>query len=171
MKAISVASSETLAYIAGIIDGEGSLSISRVKRSKTKSTPYGGERLQAKITISNKSRALMKFLTKVLRDLSSYRPYDFNNPLRKGQAYILEIGKLSNVVIFLETIYPYLVVKKKQSEVLMDFCKRRMKKLPKGHLNSQRKYTVEDFQSYEFIKRLNKGGDVVMRAILVAPRF
>jgi len=147
---------EKLAYLAGIVDGEGCISISKVHRSKTNSTPYDGIRLSARVNISNKSKLLMEELDSTAGHLANYRPYDFNNPLRKGQAYIWEIGKLQNIVEFLESIYPYLIVKKKHCEVLLQFCKSR---IGKNHLsNPDRGYTKDEHVLYLQLCNLNNGG-------------
>ncbi len=113
-------SDERLAYMAGIIDGEGTISIFRsFNSSKGKRYPC----YCARLNVYNSDERLMLWLKdnfggsfrivkrKEERDTSRWKP-----------AYIWEIGRLAAVDV-IKAVLPYLVIKQAQANLFLEFRK------------------------------------------------
>ena len=93
-----------VAYLAGLFDGEGTIGIQKVKNG------YG---LRIQIQIYNK-------ITYEIQDNfggSAYGPYG-----KEKKAYIWRCNGL-NAGKILELIFPYLVIKKEEAELAIDYLK------------------------------------------------
>lgn len=102
---------EDAAYIAGIIDGEGtiSLDLSFPKR--------GGYQFHARLCVTNSSQLLLDYLTEKLGG-AIYR--------KKGEwetkpCYRWHICSKDEVSSLLKIVLPFLVVKKRHAEIVVDF--------------------------------------------------
>ncbi|MGH2490440.1 MAG: LAGLIDADG family homing endonuclease, partial [Candidatus Limnocylindria bacterium] len=106
-------SATTLAYLAGVIDGEGCIAIRRTKRSGSmKSTRYA-----AVITVGNTSRGLIESLRAAFS--AGCVTYRYPTKTKRG-AYLWNVQ--SHVARdVLRAVYPYLIVKREQATVLMEF--------------------------------------------------
>jgi len=94
------------AYIAGILDGEGTINLQR-------GTPY--------IAIHNTSLELMKWLTKKLGIPMTYMKNRWR-PKAHKPCYTFRFGGVKRVIAFLEKVMPYLIVKRKRAEEVYKFC-------------------------------------------------
>ncbi len=134
-------------YIAGFIDGEGYISVvkhkdTRLKRGYTLFPIF-------RITNSNKE-ALEKINEFVKGDIrSNGRDRNSNHK----QVYRIEVIKLERIKEILKEIKPYLIIKKQQAELMINFCNRRLKADVKN-------YTEDDFKFPELFSKLNKRGRV-----------
>lgn len=114
--------SHQLAWLAGIMDGEGTFSI--IYQGKK----YGDAYI-ARITLSNTDIAMINEILKILDS------YEINGHLwkeepRKKQhkaAYHITINKLNKLKKLVELILPYLVNKKPNAEILNRFVSSRLK--------------------------------------------
>jgi hypothetical protein len=123
-------------YVAGIVDGEGSICI--YNKSQTRS--YCGE-----IIIPNTSLNLMKWLTDNFGGrYTVFQPEKLHGFNRKVLYRWRPAGK-KNRENFLLGILPYLVIKKKQAQLLLDF-----ERLPK--LN---RWQEDDGQKPAFVKQMS----------------
>jgi len=95
------------AYIAGILDGEGEISIQG-------NSPY--------IKIHNTNSELMDWLT---RKLGISKTYVKNRQRKKSHkiCYSFIFSGVKRVTTFLEKVMPYLIVKRKKAEEVYKFCK------------------------------------------------
>lgn len=130
-------------YIAGVMDGEGTISIHKEKRSPVAYYPRLG--------VVNTSLELMLWLKKKLH---------FNIPqkLDKGRRESWKTcycGTLSGYKVYplLKRILPSLIVKRKQAELVIAFLEERLK-----HVESNLGYTGEEIQLYKEVRALNKRG-------------
>lgn len=136
-------STQELAYLAGIIDGEGTISIS------TDNKPTGYSVFILRLTISNSNVDLINWCL----DRVSFKIQEYNrgNPKWNTQ-YILTLQS-QEAKELIKLVYPYLVVKKAQAEAALEFP-----------LNGSRKYTNEERQDRQTIcanlKTLNRRGKV-----------
>lgn len=99
-------------YLAGIIDGEGCLRLSRSKNSRNGRPTY-----HIQVDISNTSRNLLNWLIEKLPGAAYYSEMGHNEPnWRKG--YHWKIAGNRRAIAFLREIAPYLIIKREQAELL-----------------------------------------------------
>jgi len=107
------------AYMAGIIDGEGCISLSPAYKSKR------GQVHRLLLTVNNTSLSLISWVAeKWQANLHLFKSNTLNSllPLRKHKIYSCQInGK--KAVLILKEILPYLICKKRQAEVAIEFGK------------------------------------------------
>ena len=102
------------AYLAGLIDGEGSISIKkRIKGKPKRITPE----YRLVITVTNTCRDVIYFILDKIKGMSGfYTKFErIRNPKRKP---IFEIQLRDKTAeLLLKEIFPYLIIKKKQAEL------------------------------------------------------
>jgi hypothetical protein len=111
-----------LAYLAGIIDGEGSVYI---QRRMDNGTWCYWPRFQ----ITNTNRSLMDWIHKTFGGLIYDKPRKHHNPLWKMQ--IEWFTKISLMDQLLPLLHPFLINKKQHVEVMIEFRKTFIKKANK----------------------------------------
>jgi hypothetical protein len=126
-----------LAYVAGIVDGEGSLSLSGAISLSRSGTPYWT--YQAGVGIYNTSRPLMDWLVKNFGGEFAARK---RSPRHK-QCYRWRLENNKKRATFLRAILPYLVIKPKQAGLLLRY------------FSLRRISPKERHEIYREIKRLN----------------
>lgn len=110
---------EDLAYMAGILDGEGSLFISKTKKDKDDVRV----RYQAGIKIGmNDSAALLVFQKYFGGNINiGSKKVKVADGSEYTRAYILQYSSESKIIEILSLLTPFLKVKKEQSEILTSF--------------------------------------------------
>ena len=106
-----------LAYVAGIVDGEGSISITSSDRKR--SNGIIDKYYFLSVTVSNTNKPILIWLQSLfggsLYDKRNY--YENCKPVHIWRC-------ASNIALrFLKRIYPYLRIKKLHAEIAMQFCK------------------------------------------------
>lgn len=136
---------EKLAYLAGIIDGEGSIMIY---------WNHTTDRFTLMIKVSNTSKPMVDWLFENFGGAS----YAINPPSKLihkqwKQQYVWEVRK-PETLPFLEELHPYLVVKKEQCEIAIKFRK------TFGHKKCPLPKEIYDIRIklYEQMKHLNYRG-------------
>jgi len=105
---------EEAAYVAAFIDGEGTISIRKYKRKSI----AGGMRYNSVVEMSNTHVGVMQYL----RGLIGPARYYIYKKQRDNQKTCYRFIIPSNVQRWLlETIIPYLVIKKRQAEIAIEF--------------------------------------------------
>jgi hypothetical protein len=119
--------SEELSYLAGIIDGEGTITVTYWKRKSR--SKYGGNDilyLTPRLVIANTSEILMSESRRILEQICcvsvSRSDHSRRTKLNHKPCYQFAISGKTNIKMVLEKINPYLRVKRKQGELLLDFC-------------------------------------------------
>ena len=115
---------EVLSYVAGIIDGEGSIVIQR----KKKETKNG--RIRFRIEIYNSNKEMLDWIAKKFRDGKVKE----KNPLHisrrgygtKAQMYFWIVNKQEAVYKILVAILPYLIIKKSKAGKAIAFIEERV---------------------------------------------
>jgi hypothetical protein len=134
-----------IAYLAGIIDGEGCIYI---QRRKTKC----GWSYFPRFQVTNTNRNLMEWIKNTFGGLIYDKPRKHINPKWKMQIeWFTTRELLDKLLIF---IIPYLVIKRKQAEIMIEF-RNSFKKTKRGQT------VPEDIQDYRLscmnkIKELNQ---------------
>jgi len=141
-------------YLAGIVDGEGALMITRKRMKNYKSTIYPHEEYFALIPIiqiSNTNNDLIDILL-------SWGFHETGSQQRpKGKLVrVVIVSRLNDLKKLLEWIQPFLIVKKEQAKILKAFVDSRLQKY--WSYGCRRKYTLEEIQYRNSIKILNLRG-------------
>lgn len=106
-------------WLAGMIDGEGSILL--IKHSKRRS---GNETwyFHVDVSIANTNRALIEQLVKVIgKRYTTVQERRAPGP-RSKVPFVVMVRRVA-VVDILEAIHPYLIAKRQQAEIAMEFCK------------------------------------------------
>ena len=108
-----------LAYWAGILDGEGCVTLNVKTRSSRR-----GQTISPRIDIGNTYEPLMNKLARFLRErygcAALNRQTYTVGPVRKPIYRVTISGE--KAVAFLEDLLPYLIVKRKQALIIIDFA-------------------------------------------------
>jgi hypothetical protein len=104
-------SETTKAYLAGIIDGEGTITIVKNNRKRKKGKEYFYSR--AVVTIANTSYSLLDYLKSL--EIGGFS-YDRRRVPRYKQVFQWCLASILSVYSFLKAILPYLVIKKSKAE-------------------------------------------------------
>lgn len=140
---------EKLAYLAGIIDGEGSIIL-----WKAKGDPKLRGQFNLRINISSTDKILIDWIYENFGG----RCYECNAPSRKAnphwkKQYIWTVPR-PNILQFLKKIHPFLIIKKERCEVAIKFRETFAKR--------ERNLSKETFDLrlnlYEQMKHLNTRG-------------
>jgi hypothetical protein len=121
-------------YIAGIVDGEGSMGLYR----------YGGnghgDGWAPHINIEMKSKTTIDYLNGLI-GLGFVDQPRIKKPLLRCQTYRLHIGSSVEVFLFLDCFGPYLCTKQKQAQLLKQYCEAKMAKIATSalcnHINAE----------------------------------
>lgn len=104
--------SEKWAYIAGIFDGEGSISMTRTHRKYCV--------VQCSVRIVNTDKRLIKWLEENIPHSFITRKHHKNNVW--SNAEIISIRRQKAIKGFLNKILPYLIVKRRQARLAIEWC-------------------------------------------------
>ena len=141
-----------LAYIAGIIDGEGCIGLRR-ETLRRKDKKYATVRLY--VSVSNTNEWLLQWLRFSFR--GSLAPCPRKNHQRLAWEWCIVFKQAR---AFLEAIYPYLRIKKPQAEIALRFQKAK-KYGGRGHYKTDGERAVEEAQRI-LISNLNIKGKRVI---------
>ena len=155
----AAAADTDLAWAAGIIDGEGAISMTKAKpgtnRRKTLS-------FQVRITVQMTHKPTIQKLHKLFG--GSFTFAKARDPVKHRPTYRWYVGDLMTVDILSLTL-PYLVTKKEQALVVLEFRKKCFQKKPTGKGATCDKKTVRMRHRYfTRLEKLNRKGPVLCSA-------
>lgn len=114
-----------LAYLAGIVDGEGSLCIYRVNPASY--NRYQTPNFRSVLNISNTRKELVEWLDENFSNLNSGHKKHRRSIFKKNSTHerwiyewVIQGHRLLDIC---EQLLPYLVLKKKQAELIIEFRK------------------------------------------------
>jgi len=152
---------ELLAYLAGLVDGEGAISIS--KRTDSKDASRRHPRYYPRIWLKNKNKEVIILLKKVFggciwrEDISCGGKGGF----RKSELWVWE-RKSDKVFEIVKSLYPFLIIKKPQANIILKFekVKKEARKVRKNSRIKGKPFEarfVKKFEKlYQEIRKLNK---------------
>lgn len=143
-----------LAWLAGIWDGEGSITIFRHKERN------GSLKLKPCLVLTNTDESIINEAVKILDSYDiRFHIIDYTRPKSK-RIYQLTTSKLSNLEKFCEIMIPYLIGKKSQAELLLRYAKLRNDKIKLAGNNKHAvKYDDEEFALQIELQSLNHRGE------------
>lgn len=148
------------AWAAGFIDGEGSFSLRVYHRKFTKNKytkkekNYYRESVQPIIQISQIDKEPLMKIQKLSN--SPRNPYPENRPNMNYPYWHLYIIGKERLLNFLKKIKPYLVVKKKQCELLIEALNRQGKRGTNGYSNEEWEWFHKTKKQIENINKAYK---------------
>ena len=135
-----------LAYLAGIIDGEGSIGIEKLSPTATRKKTY----YIARLCIINTDISLIHWINDNFSDGSWH---ERKVPLNHKRCYRWHIfGK--NLEFLLKALLPYLIIKQQHAKIVLEF----RKTTGKTGKKITDEISQEQFGWYEACKILNKQG-------------
>ena len=139
---------EKQAYLAGIIDGEGSIGLYKIKTYRARR----GFTWKPTIQISNTNILLFDWIRKYLGfgSFARYKGHKENNKDR----LVWRIGGSYSVIRLLKEVFPYLLLKKKHA-ILLTKATRILKHYSRHYSN---KYDIKLEEIYQEMKLLNRKG-------------
>jgi hypothetical protein len=105
-------SEQDKAYLAGIIDGEGCITISRGVHKKQNNNVY----YQAVLHVANTDKRMIDWIIEIT-GLGSYHRGKHHPPRKVWYRWAVRSAAACEVV---RTVYPYLVCKQRQADVLLE---------------------------------------------------
>ena len=127
---MSQASKSDMSYAAAMIDGEGTFSISRIRLVRNGQVVPNQYQYQLRVTISNSSEILMKWLVEKLGG-TYYTQVNHasKQAVAAGQKHFMPcyrwnlLGGYKSIEKFILAVLPYLVIKDKQAKVALEFTR------------------------------------------------
>ena len=132
-------------YLAGFVDGEGSISCYKRKDIRTKK----GYTINSVFSIGTTNKEIMQ----EIKDLIKGKLFVKKNGLNAKVLYNVQIQDLETIRLFLESINDNLIVKKPQAELMIEYCISRQN-------NKGKEYSKREIQIAEKITELNRRGKV-----------
>jgi hypothetical protein len=145
-----IISSEDLAYIAGIVDGEGCIHI--VKRNPTyrcKSYSYN-----VLLNISNTDDDVLNWITTLIGVGNVNKINMENKPKYRKQMYQYQVAS-TRAIYFLKLILPYLHIKKEQALLAIEFNLTHADK--KGRKGKSKEHFIQQEMYYTKMRKLKRG--------------
>ena len=139
-----------IGYIAGIIDGEGWLGlVNRTDRRNKKNI-----NCQTYLMIGNTNKKVLDWLVKITKLGNISKPYDSEIKLSSNRKphWLLRFSP-NDMRLLLPRIIPYLVIKKRQAEIIIEYLNMTFK----GKHRTEEEYTII-MRLYDEIKQLNRKG-------------
>lgn len=150
---------DELAWLAGIIDGEGTINIVKKPDRKRKD---GTRRYNywTLLQLSNTNEILIMKVIEIMKKLGT-NPYIWEKAETEKwkKSYQLSLQRMTKVKKILDQIKPYLIAKKPQAEIVLNFINSRLSKFQKGR-GRYNPYTEEEIKWIEEIKKLNHRGNL-----------
>ena len=145
-----------IGWLAGIIDGEGTIGITR-SNAKAYKHPY----LKPTFHISNTNTKILDKAEMIIRKIHPFTKVHITvtnrNVERQKTGYRLSVDSQKDMIKILPVIIPYLIAKKEQATLLLDFCTRRVLRLK----HSWYEFGDLDQMQYQRCKEINRRGVIV----------
>jgi hypothetical protein len=153
-----------LAYLAGIIDGEGTISFQKNHHVKC----WRGWQINPRVGISNTSVPMINYLKNFFEKIKIAYSCSAKQENRKKTAYVLQVSRHSHILRLLDLVTPFLIAKKKQASLLKEWIDIQNKRhnsmytrsSETGQITGARRqnYTERQMDIYEEVKELNYRG-------------
>ena len=153
---------DELAWLAGVIDGEGTINITKKLGSKKRARKDGTRKMNywVFLQVTNTNEQLILKVIEIMKKLNA-NPYvwEKKDTDKWKKAYQLSLQRMVKVKRVVEKINPYLIAKKRQAELVLKFIDSRLSKFQKGK-GKTNPYTEEEMKWINEIKRLNHRGNL-----------
>jgi hypothetical protein len=139
-----------IGYVAGFLDGEGGIQITRTRRRQREYTIA----LHPCVYFTNTNRKVIERIKTWVKSGIMVVSHS-----KKGyrDTYILHVTGLQNIIILLQCLHPHLITKQKQADLLLEYCKDRIE----YRKRVDRHYAQAELQLYSALIQANKKGGKV----------
>lgn len=136
-----------LGYLAGFLDGEGGIQITRSTREGRDYTIA----LHPTVYFTNTNRESLETMQRWLRTGSMIVAHQ-----KKGHrdVYVLHVTGMRNIELLLLCLLPHLIIKRRQAEIMLEYCHSRMERKPGGN----RRYSLAELGLYTSLIQVNRKG-------------
>ena len=131
-------------YLAGFIDGEGSIALYKHKDSRVQK----GYTLHPKFVIANTNEAIIKAIQKEIGGKIKDMPKHNGCKLVK----VVEFQDYKQIKSILVKLLPLLIIKQPQAKLMIEFCDNRIK-------SKSKKYSERDYEIANIFSTINKRGE------------
>jgi hypothetical protein len=145
---------QQIGYLAGFLDGEGDIQITKSTREDREYTIA----LHPTIYFTNTNRESPETMRGWLRTGSMIVAHQ-KEGYRDG--YILHTTGMKNIEVLLVCLLPYLIIKRSQAKIMLEYCHSRMERKPHG----DRHYSLAELGLYTSLIQLNRKGGKVTRQL------
>jgi DNA-binding CsgD family transcriptional regulator len=132
-------------YVAGLLDGEGVVSIVSTRRKDRKNGMW-----KPIVDITNTCKEALEFIIKQIGGFRFSTKKGVMTPHSRKPVYRIMLVRHKDVLEFLEMVMPYLIIKRRQAELVVEFCKSRLAKPNHAPYDEREKEIIAE------VKRLNK---------------
>lgn len=108
---------EKIIYVSGLIDGEGCISITKTKPQK--GTGQISPKYEANLTVASTNEEVINWL---IENFGGHFHYKKVYSIRHKPSFTWELSS-RKLYPFLKNIYPYLIIKKKQAKLVLEYLK------------------------------------------------
>jgi len=131
-------------YLAGFIDGEGSIALYKHKDSRVQK----GYTLHPKVVIANTNEVIIKAIQKEIggkiKEMSKQKDCKL--------VRIVEFQDYKQIKSILKRLLPLLIIKQPQAKLMIEFCENRIK-------SNGKKYSERDYEIANIFSIINKRGE------------
>lgn len=146
---------EELAYLAGLWDGEGTITIFKNRSNN------GYEKLCPTLGIVNTDLEIINAVLSILDKLKvSFHIFEKEGKKKDKHKLCYQLTSRNSryIEVVLQAMLPYLRGKKSQAELVLRFVKKRIVLKDKVKSNRQMQYDPSDYQTELQLRRLNRRG-------------
>jgi nitrogen regulatory protein PII len=145
-----------IGYLAALIDGEGTLTIAKnIFHYESEYRKRGYTTYRPMLAIANTSQELLEVARDMIGAGKVYPPAGKKRKASHKGTYRYILYTYEYLLPLLIEIKDYLIVKKRQCELLIEFIESR---LQKGNKGVGVGYSEREIEIYEEVKRLNRKG-------------
>jgi len=138
---------ESKVFLGTFLDTDGTIGISESNSGS------GGASYSPYVSLFSTKRKLVNKAAEILGEIGNVYHQDGQKE-KWDSVHTLQIGKMSEIVGLLKAVLPYLTVKRKQAELVIQYCEKRIKQLKEG----RKAITDELMEIAEEVRQLNRRG-------------
>jgi hypothetical protein len=131
-------------YLAGFVDGEGSIAIYKHKDSRVQK----GYTLHPKFVIANTNEEVLKAIKEIIGGKIKALPKHKGCKI----VYCVEFQDYAQIEKALRIIKPFLIIKQKQADLMIEFCNNRIE-------SNGKKYSDRDYEIANIFSTINTRGE------------
>lgn len=147
------------AWLAGFIDGEGFIGIT-FQRKKENSQQSATPRYHPYLIVTNNDKSSILHVKSLIGEGKIYQVRAKNSrfPYPAYQYKLTKMGDLNELLI---EIRPYFIIKRKQCDLLLEYCNlRKERKIVSGYgSRGKTSFSAEEEAVYQRLLKLNKRGE------------
>jgi len=134
----------TKEYLAGFINGEGSIALYKHKDNRVQK----GYTLHPRFEITNTNEMILKAIQKEIGGKIKVKSKQKDCKIVK----VVEFQDYKQIKSILESILPILIIKQEQAKLMIEFCNSRIE-------SNGKKYSKRDYEIADIFSKINKRGD------------